>query len=300
MIKIKKCKICSSEKLLVLKRYKVNCNLSDDWKHVLEKILNKQNLNINLCMCRKCGFIFYKDVFDAGEIEKLYKKEDRFQKSRERARKNGRSEEFKRTFSFFKRKLPFSKIKKILDVGAGDFVIFDELMRKHPNAEYCAMDPSYPEDFYKNARVFHDLIENFNVRKSYDLVLLVHVLEHVYDLNLFLRKTNLLVNDGMYLYVEVPFQVGPGLFLNRSVNSQHINYFTPITILNILNKHDFSVEEIEFDKEGYRYNGMPGMIRLLARKKKSNTTKNYKNGLLKNIFFLINPSLYIKNILFLK
>jgi hypothetical protein len=96
------------------------------------------------------------------------------------------------------------------------------------------------------------------------------------------------------VYIEIPFQVGPGLLFNRSASSQHINYFTPVSIFNFLVASGFSIIKMEFDKSGYRYNGMPGMIRVIAEKD-DEILKNKKNGFLSSLYYLLSPLIFVNS-----
>ena len=184
-------------------------------------------------------------------------------------------------------------IREALDVGAGDFVALQKIVACLPGAHFSAIDPCYDQPTFENITVFQAMLEKFDCRKQYDLVMAVHVLEHVGDLHAFMSQLSKLTQR--YLYIEIPFQVGPGLFLSRGVNAQHINYFTPGTLKTLLSYHGFEVENEEFSTNGFRYNGMPGMIRILAKKREGSEVAKKVNTVLASIYYLLSPVIFLKS-----
>ncbi|MEK7181944.1 MAG: class I SAM-dependent methyltransferase [Patescibacteria group bacterium] len=278
---------------MTLKRYEAKTDTNSDWKHVFETALQgKSVISIDLALCLSCGFVFYRDVLDENELERLYAKENRYEKHEVSATKRGRIWELQNMSAFLERYTKNQAIKDILDIGAGDFVALEKISALVPQASIEAIDPSYASDSHKGIKVYRVMLQDFQPYKQYDLVMAIHVLEHVGDLKIFLEKLRGL--SKKFAYIEIPFQVGPGLFLSRSVNAQHINYFTPKTITLLLEKYGFSVEALEFSSDAYRYNGMPGMIRIFAQ-----VTKEQKgvrgNGLLSSLYFLLSPLILLRS-----
>lgn len=266
------CKICASSRLFLLKKYQVTPRLNVTWAKTFQDLFpERQTLRINLVLCGRCGFIFYQDVFEDAEIEKLYANEGRYETGEMRNMKPGRRRELRLLTEYFEKVVPLSEIHSIIDVGAGDFEILNRLMERHGDKQYTAIDPSFQGDVYRGARVLHDMVEKSHFTESHDLVMMTHILEHVVDLERFMQHVLPLIKK--YVYVEVPFQVGPSLFLNRSVNSQHINYFSPEAIQMLLERFGLEVIALRFENDWYRHNGMPGMIRLVGRRNQNFTPK---------------------------
>lgn len=295
MVIIDRCKVCGSNKLIVLKKYRVNEKCDSMWQMVMERVFEKKRtFSIRLSMCLTCGFVFYKDILDFKEIAKFYEIEYRHGEVEKSSKKRGRKMEISKIFEFFEKNVDFGKINSVIDVGAGDFVVLEKIMKLYPSINFSAIDPSYPYSQYGNAKVLKLMVENFEVENKFDLILLVHILEHVASFENFMSKIEKMAVIGGYIYVEVPFQIGPGLFFNRAANTQHINYFTPISIRNLLLKYNFKIKKMDFDKTGFRYNGMPGMIRILARKEESISFK-IKRGVLNSAYYLISPLIFLKS-----
>ena len=267
------------------------------WESILQE-LNSGPLSIRLSICRHCGFVGYRDFFSHEGMKKIYAAEARYEDDGRKQKKEG-NQEHARMMDFFRRQLSGAEIRSVVDVGAGDFQALEKVRSLYPQAQYEAIDPSYEEESYQGISIHRTMLEDFSLQRSFDLVLLIHVLEHVGDTDSFLKKLAALAKTNGYLYVEVPFQVGPGLWLNRSVSAHHINYFSPATLCRILRRYGFVVRASEFDKDAYSYNGMPGMIRVLAQRMPAESFSVDQaawvgwRGVWENIYYLASPLIYI-------
>ena len=285
------CKICKSEKLFTIRTYHVSSKSSEEWDRVFRDVIPKQKeLTMRLVLCRDCGFFFYRDGFDSDEISRLYKTERRIDRVTQSSIKAGRKWEIGSMQLFFEQCREVFSAKTALDVGAGDFVTLDALTRLFSRCRFEALDPSYGASEYHSVTVHNSMLENFSASQSYELVFAIHILEHVADLHRFMEKLASLAER--HLYVEVPYQVGPGLLRNASANAQHINYFTPESLSDLLGCHGFQVLCMELDTDGYRHIGMPGMIRVVARKEAR--VKMGKRGSLRAIVRFFDPRPLIK------
>jgi len=289
-----RCKICHSHALLTLKRYNAEDRLEPVARAIIARLHLPTPLIIHLVVCRKCGFVFYQNMLTLEEMRRFYKEEARYAKPAAHQLKMGRLWELEKMIKFLTRWLPSERVKTALDIGSGDFVALERVVQLHPHASYHAVDPSYPHRSHRGMRVFQTMVEDWQPSSQYDLVMLTHVLEHVGHLETFMKKVTQSMNDRGYLYVEIPFQVGPGLLLTRPDNIQHVNYFTPQSITNLLASHGLHVTKLEFDTTAYSKNGMPGMIRLLARKQQIGK-RPFSGGLLPTLFYLTNPLYLVRS-----
>lgn len=291
MISLTHCKICGSEKLPVVRQYRARPSLNGDWKHAFDSALKgRDHADIGLVLCVRCGFLFYRDVLAPDEMRNLYATENRIDRVEIRSLKPGRRWLFERMVQFLEPHLRNQLIRTTLDIGPGDFAFTHQLRPLIPDSAISALDPCYPHPKFKDITVFRSMLEEFEPRGGFDLVLAMHVVEHVADLDIFMNKLRSLV-DGL-LFIEVPFQVGPALFLNRSVSPQHINYFTPNTLRLLLEKHGFSVVAEQFTTDGYRRVGVPGIIRVIAEK--SATHPRGQKSVVPTLQHLLNPTLILR------
>ncbi len=261
------CKICNSAKLRVIKTYRITDQATWPWDEAYARIKDLPSpLIIRLALCRTCGFLFYLDTLSYTQMKHFYQEEARYTKPKAHKMKPGRRWELDRFLSFIKNHLPLDHLETGLDLGAGDFVALHQLTQITPSLTFEALDPSYPKEHYEKIKVHRTMMEDFTPARTYDFVTAVHILEHVGNIAAFVSKTATLVRPNGYLYVEVPFQIGPGLLLNRSASVQHVNYFSPATLTYLLESHGLAMRTIEFDRTASRHNGMTGMIRALAQK----------------------------------
>lgn len=69
---------------------------------------------------------------------------------------------------------------------------------------------------------------------KYDLVVLTHVLEHLYDPIVTLKKIRQMLKPSGYLFIEVPALVNPDYWPPGYFSFEHLNYFSLRSITNIL------------------------------------------------------------------
>ena len=81
--------------------------------------------------------------------------------------------------------------------------------------------------------------------RRYGMLVLSHVLEHIYDLDLTMRHCNCLLDDGGLVYMETPnvaaygkFKTVPYYFLD----AEHINHFTHRSLENLAGQHGLIVD----------------------------------------------------------
>jgi len=74
----------------------------------------------------------------------------------------------------------------------------------------------------------HDSAENFSTDEQFELVLLTHVLEHLYQPQSTLKKCRALQDDldEAFIYVEVPLLAMPQSLCPGFFSFEHINYYT--------------------------------------------------------------------------
>lgn len=76
--------------------------------------------------------------------------------------------------------------------------------------------------------------EDYSPTRKYELVILTHVLEHLFNPLKAMVKCNNMQNEGDWIYIEVPLLERPGRFPNGYFTFEHLNYFSELTLLNLL------------------------------------------------------------------
>jgi 2-polyprenyl-3-methyl-5-hydroxy-6-metoxy-1,4-benzoquinol methylase len=131
--------------------------------------------------------------------------------------------------------------KRILDIGCGDGLLFDQLM---PFGEVEGVEPSLAavsEHGPQRARIHTcPFDENFQPRKDFKLVLMLDVLEHLADPAAALRHALALLTPGGMLLVTVP--AFNALWTNHDVVNQHVTRYTRRTFQELARKAGLDVQ----------------------------------------------------------
>ena len=133
--------------------------------------------------------------------------------------------------------------RKILDLGCGTGAILEELQSRGIGEKYVGVD--YSENAIEYIRNHNPNIDahvadltttNHSFTEEFDLVIMIHVLQHLEDPDLCLNKV-LSQIKFKYLIIEVPFE---DLLLNRMVTSLHLRKKNPSGSMHFFNMKSFS------------------------------------------------------------
>lgn len=224
----------------------------------------------NVVMCDNCGFAYADEIPDQDFFEKYYqemKKKTHLLKRRltKVEKVDAAAEE---DFLYRMHKVSIANIKpyitkntRIMDVGCHTASLLSRL-KKQGYSHLVGLDMS--EYAAKIAMETHKIkvhvgsVFDFKSSNKYDFTLLTHVLEHIQDLPRFLKGLSKIMSDEGLLYIEVPdalhfyFPKDNDLsfssdqkepFLQFSV--EHINYFTKISLHNLMIANGFELVKIE-------------------------------------------------------
>jgi hypothetical protein len=115
---------------------------------------------------------------------------------------------------------------KILDYGSGNGILYSKMMETF-------LDVNQYDIGMKN------------INDKYDCIIISHVLEHIFDINLFIKNIDSLLNDNKdsMIYIEVPnaeyydkFNIICPL---QEINIEHINYFTKFSLNKLMLNHGY-------------------------------------------------------------
>jgi 2-polyprenyl-3-methyl-5-hydroxy-6-metoxy-1,4-benzoquinol methylase len=148
---------------------------------------------------------------------------------------------------------------RILEVGAGGGATLKWLKTLYPKAETTAVEinPALSDELKQNADVaiIGPLEQTFAQLKTYDLILLLDVLEHLPDPTESLQKLAKLLNADGKVIVSVPniahLSVSLPLLLQRRFEYQqagildrtHLKFFVESTAVKLLNDANLKVTE---------------------------------------------------------
>lgn len=112
--------------------------------------------------------------------------------------------------SYLKSKIKLVNGIKVLDIGAGSGMFLDALNHEGFDIDYIAIEPDLIQSnilLKKNKvqKVFSK-IEHLDKGLRFDLIILSHVLEHVSQPNIFIKKITSMLQPSGVIYIEVPNQ----------------------------------------------------------------------------------------------
>ena len=155
----------------------------------------------------------------------------------------------KRQFKQFKNKI--NAKTKFLEIGSsfgGILKHVDRLdIKRCDSIEPNKSDVEYLKSKMKNSNIINSLFEKHEFDTKYDLIVSFEVLEHVFDLNLFLSKLSEITEIGGYINFEVPNHLDALLVNYKNDRYQsfyyhksHVHYFTPKSLDIIFSNFGFT------------------------------------------------------------
>jgi 2-polyprenyl-3-methyl-5-hydroxy-6-metoxy-1,4-benzoquinol methylase len=99
---------------------------------------------------------------------------------------------------------PKASLKRILVVGCGDGTEAIEIASLLNNSIVVGIDPKAVESKKKNYEIIKAQLDDISVKKSFDLIYCYHVLEHVDDIRVALKKIYSLLDEGGIVIVGLP------------------------------------------------------------------------------------------------
>jgi hypothetical protein len=185
----------------------------------------KLNNALSIYYCSECNF-YYSDSNNIQEdYNNYYKEFNNYKKG------TVYSDKDEKCHIYLKDLLSSKKIKTIIDYGSGNGKIKELLSDQFVVEEYD-IGMTQPE-------------------KKYDCLILSHVLEHIYDLPLFINEISKNINEDGLLYIEVPnaeyYDKITDICPLQEINLEHINFFSKYALNKLLMKHDYYVVSLVDD-----------------------------------------------------
>jgi hypothetical protein len=189
--------------------------------------------------------------------------------------------------------------------GISKFIDKLELTKKdfiEPNED----DYSFCKERFQKCNFFNYNFESFNFEKNkYDMIVSFEVLEHIFDLSLFLKKLNSILNQNGSVNFEVPNHKDALLvnyknigYSNFYYHKAHVHYFTPESLKNIFFHFGIDGEVFGFqmyplfNQINWLYNNLPQKTAVDALNIPEFDTDNSNNILLNTFFQKIHDEYY--------
>lgn len=131
-----------------------------------------------------------------------------------------------------------NKTSKILEIGCGggwNLLPFKKKGHEVFGTEYSKLLKKISKN--KGVKILNSDLENLNVK--FDVIIISHVLEHLYDLNSFFKNLNKIINKNCIIYIEVP-SIEKKYSLDQ-IQFFHNYYFTKNTLMRYCSEHRFKI-----------------------------------------------------------
>ena len=242
-----KCLICNEKERL---------NFFDNYKLEV-KTDQKYFDNLKIYNCKNCDFSFVHPMPDENKLNYFYKNVYR---SLNRPHFMGLDKEEIKKFYLQDKNLNyllylttflnFNNINSVFDFGAGIGDLGYLLKKNFPHLKlYCSESDEYSKKILEDRGYIN--YENLDhVDKKFDLIISLHSLEHLTNIETIFKFPKLLNNNG-FLFFEVPNCPTKTYYINRPYDCPHLLFFTEKSIEIISEK--MSLRFINFSSSSYSY-----------------------------------------------
>jgi SAM-dependent methyltransferase len=219
----------------------------------------------DIVVCSNCGFIYADNTISQAALDTHYTGPTKAaQDLAEKGEPAGDSIRLANTAAVIKRFLRPSD--RMLDIGCGAARLLN-LLKQSGFDELRGLDPSPVAAQFARSKYGIEVEEGniFDYKgRVFDLVSACHVLEHVVDLCGFLRRVYSLVRENGLVYLEVPDVSQFDRFTNPSspdewiylrdlfthFTPEHVNFFSPVSLRNLMTRFGFDEVLCESDPLG--------------------------------------------------
>jgi hypothetical protein len=131
----------------------------------------------------------------------------------------------------------------IFQVGCSDGYTLSRFRDAGANV-VCGVDPSkashqLASELYNIETIVGTFEDYKETTGSYNLIILTHVLEHLFDPVKTLEKCNAMQNDGDWILIEVPLFERMDCFPPGLLTLEHLNYFSEGTLIETVTKSGY-------------------------------------------------------------
>ena len=211
--------------------------------------------NTAVYRCDSCGLHFSK-IDNKNVIEKYYNSSYWINFKKSKTIKSKIISLFSEIYPYFRfvtqransqLKYLNATFESVVELGSGRGEAIFQMRKKGwdvTSIEADVKNANYIKSKYKKVNVINGHFENFFITNSFDLVFLSHSLEHSADINNVISNSFRALKPGGKLFIEVP-NAENIMALNHSIfNNPHTVHFTRLSIVELLLKHNFDLEDI--------------------------------------------------------
>lgn len=233
MIFLDKCPICGSKNIVNSNKFVVTPIPKYE---LMPNVTIDAGAIVQYCICRSCNIYFQNPRLSDKELEDFYQK-GYYRKAiniTDDKKNNDGMGRAKFDSEIIKKQLGLN-IDSHLDIGCSRGYLLEYIGAK----KKVGVDTDYQNVSVKNIKIFKKLSD---VKDKFDLVTLIHTLEHVpYPKDYLEKVANLLKPDG-YFVVEVPTWNSPG----GALRLPHLYHFEPDALRLLLKEAGLKPIQTEF------------------------------------------------------
>jgi SAM-dependent methyltransferase len=222
------------------------CELCGDHRYKIVSSRDRHGQSLETAICMGCGLVAHLRIPSDAELEAYYTTQYRRQYHGEAAPSPRRVMRAWKNGQRILRQLdPFLRREcSVLEVGAGIgcTVKAFELGGHHATGIDLGLQFLQYGRNLLHAKLEKSSLFDLPPEPRFDLVCLVHVIEHFNSPTSALRAVHALVRPGGRLYVECPNLAAPFATSKRLFHFAHVYNFTPWTLLAVARKCGFEVE----------------------------------------------------------
>jgi SAM-dependent methyltransferase len=205
-------------------------------------------LHYDVVACQACGFAFACDIPDQSVLNSFYQESEHHLHQEVPAGLSRIHDDF---FAFVQEHVPLPESMRVLDIGSGmgHFLSrfkaagVDELLGIEPSLAAARLG----REIY-GIEIRTEALDTLTASRSFGLVSLCGVLEHIADLKRSAGRIADLVDEDGYLFIAVPdalsFGAAPPAESFLEFALEHINFFSETSLDNLLSGAGFEKVEV--------------------------------------------------------
>lgn len=201
-------------------------------------------LSYEILVCDRCGFVFADHIPSIAALEAHYQQAEHHLHP---ALPPGLSSIHRDFFDFIQQNATLPTSASVLDIGSG-MGHFLNLFKAAGHDRIVGLEPSRRARQQAAERygieIVTETLGSFRPMQVFDLITLCGVFEHLPDIPAALTRLAEIVSADGLLFLAVPdaasFGASPSSEPFLEFALEHINFFTPATLANLLERHGFS------------------------------------------------------------
>ncbi len=225
---------------------------------------------LNFSICKECGFIYQSKTVEPTEMRNYYEKsivafDNLYKPTSDKVKSVARHINIvKDEMSVFP--------KSVLELSCLNSYVLKQF-KKNGTKIIEGLEPSkiiakgLKEK--EKIKIHNTTIEKFKFKKSYDLIILTHVLEHLYDPLNVLRKCFKSQKNNQYVLLEVPLFDNIESYPNGTFFLEHLSYFSENNFLKLV---ELSGYKTVYISKTFESTVLP-FITIIAKKNQKKNTK---------------------------